>query len=157
MWRRTAEYYRYLSENPNYQMAKYEDIVSDPETTLREICGRLKIDYRADLLDSSLYTDQSGQPWTRNSSFESSDRITTDTVERWRDVLSQQEIDAIEYTCGPDMAQLGYQARPQNELESAMLDYREDPTSYPDWIRSLSGYEPSLIRNRVEIQRASGS
>lgn len=78
----TASLHRKLCVLPNYRLVRYEDVVLEPEATLRNLC---------DFIDISL-TDKMLSPQQFNSSFQmtkdSRRGIDKRSLERWRTTIS---------------------------------------------------------------------
>lgn len=82
-------------------LLKYEDLLLSGETTVRALSDWLGLTYSANMLDVPTF----------NSSFEP----TTDSLglpqtplQRWREKLSEAEMQTIEYYCGETLSQAGY-------------------------------------------------
>lgn len=88
-----------------YWMLRYEDLVSDPETILQQLCQFLHI-----YDDPSLRRPaRGGIQWTGNSMF--SDQFTAISaapVGRWQETLTSDEIAPLEVVAAPVMRRLGY-------------------------------------------------
>ena len=89
-------------------MLRYEDIVTTPEQTMRELAEFLSIDYT----ESLLVPTEAGEVGMSNSMYES-DRVTgqiADTSDRQRYLteLSNEEIRDIVTTLRVDAQKLGY-------------------------------------------------
>lgn len=88
---------------------RYEDLVADTETVLRNICDFLGLPFDAAMLDyhrtgTADYGGYHEQIHARLNAPPSQDRI-----EAWRDKLTADEIALIESICAPLMTELGYQ------------------------------------------------
>ncbi|HOE11889.1 MAG TPA: sulfotransferase [bacterium] len=88
---------------------RYEDLVTEPNRTATAICKFLGIDFAPTMVDPALYVDGKGQPWKQNTSCgEGKQQFDPSSVDKWRRVLSPQEIALIETICGPEMSLLDY-------------------------------------------------
>jgi len=88
---------------------RYEDLVTEPNRTATAICEFLGIDFAPTMVDPGLYVDGKGQPWKQNTSYgEGKQQFDPSSVDKWRTVLSPQEIVLIETICGPEMSLLDY-------------------------------------------------
>ncbi|MFC1529698.1 sulfotransferase [Gemmatimonadota bacterium] len=66
LWQRSIELSRRHNERykEHYISVRYEDLVSDPETTVREVCATLALEFNSTMLETA------GQPgWTGSNSF----------------------------------------------------------------------------------------
>lgn len=82
---------------------RYEDLVADPEGTVRKICATIGEEYEPDMLavdshNSSIAAESGG--------------IFTSSVDRWRTELSQEEIAIGQHVAGSLLDRLGYEAIP---------------------------------------------
>lgn len=101
----------------SYLLVRYEDLVSDPEGHLKTVCGFIGVDYTAEMLSMQGADDFDE---TGNSSYgrRRAGAITTDSIGRFRDVLSEGQVRYIERAVSGPMQRLGYEPdRPsQNRL-----------------------------------------
>jgi hypothetical protein len=93
-----------LAEHPRVTLIRFEDLVQQPEATVRGLCARLALAYDAGMLDV-------GQI---NSSHQSSvggarRGLHATAIDKWREVLSRTEISIVERDCAPLMHQFGYE------------------------------------------------
>jgi hypothetical protein len=104
LWMRaTAEALR-LKAHPRVTLVRFEDLLREPEATVRRICERIGIGYEPGMLDV-------GQV---NSSHQSSvggmrRGLHSDAIDIWQDVLSPAEVHISERMCAPLMGRLGYE------------------------------------------------
>lgn len=87
------------------RLQRYEDLIVEPEVTLRDLAWWLDLDFASGMLDVK----------TRNSSYTQSNRdrgMSTEPLKRWRSKLSDREIAVIQATCGRLMASQGYDREP---------------------------------------------
>lgn len=90
-------------------VVRYEDIVLHSEDAMRGVASFLGIDYRDSLLNPTIL----GVPWGGNSSAdETYKKIDSRPLERWKTVLSQQEIHLITKYFGPKIEEFGYEVIP---------------------------------------------
>lgn len=131
MWLESVQLARRgTSKYPNqYMIVRYEDLVADPEKTLRKVCEFLGEDYAPEMLTMM------GAPSHRNKGSNSSygkreiGKISTDSIARYRQVLSPQEIKYMQDFCRDGMRQFGY------ELDEIQLSGRERlQYIFVDWI-----------------------
>ena len=105
---------------PNqYMVVRYEDLVADPEKMLRKICEFLGEEYVPEMLTMI------GAPTHRNKGSNSSygkreiGKISTDSIARYRQVLSPQEIKYMQDFSKDGMREFGY------ELDDIRLSARQ--------------------------------
>lgn len=93
----------------NYMVITFENLASDPEGTLRNICGFIGEDYAPEMLTmqgAAEYRESGG-----NSSFNkiTPGAISTSPIGRFRSVLTPTEIAFIQKYAGETMEMFGYQ------------------------------------------------
>lgn len=88
-----------------YHVVRFEDLVAEPEATLRQICGFLGISYHATLERPTVNT----VPWPGNN-FEGVrfNGLSSRNVGRWQERISPEEAAVIEAYLGDVMGRLGY-------------------------------------------------
>lgn len=109
-----------LAQHPRVTLIQFEELLQQPEATVRRLCARLGLDFDEKMLDV-------GQI---NSSHQSSTGgarrgLQTAAIDTWRKILTQTETAIAERRCGALMNRFGYQrgAGPSGRL-IAELGYR---------------------------------
>lgn len=112
----------------------FEELVQQPDVQMRRVCAFLGIEYRPNLLEPT----KIGRQWTGNSAAERTfAAISTEPVDRWRTVLTQDEIGWVEWHCRPLMEALGYEP---------VLARR----SWLHWARTVRGETPrEYLKSRL--------
>lgn len=75
---------------------RYEDLVSELETTLRRICNHLEIEYEPEMLD---FHEKKARYKLNASNINTMKKTTTQFSSRWKASLSDRQIEDIEYVC----------------------------------------------------------
>lgn len=92
----------------NYYELAYEDLVSNPNTTLTKLLGFLGLDFEEKMLDSTKsaqeLVDESEMQWKDNT-FQP---ILHDNTEKWRSQLTPFQIRTVEIICKEWFSTLGY-------------------------------------------------
>jgi hypothetical protein len=106
LWSRATAAALALEGHPRVTLVRFEDLVRDPEATVRHLCARIGIGYEPGMLDV-------GQV---NSSHQSSvggmrPGLNSDAIDKWQDVLSTAETAITEGRCAPWMRRFGYAPR----------------------------------------------
>lgn len=106
LWSRATNAALALEGHPRVTLVRFEDLVRDPEPTVRYVSERLGIGYEPGMLDV-------GQV---NSSHESSvggmrRGLNGEAIDKWQDVLSAAETTITERLCAPWMRRFGYAPR----------------------------------------------
>lgn len=84
-----------------YLIVKYEDLVSDPKTTLEQVCQFLNVPFHDDVLKLD------------DQELVSQDRYVKETplknkIDAWKEALTDQQIQSIEKIQGPTLMKFGY-------------------------------------------------
>jgi len=87
----TNYYFLYKNRNliKNYKVIRYEDIVSNPEFSIKDICEFLDIDFE-DILMKPTYL---GQPWSGNSITNTKfNKISNERLGKWKNEIYPMEV-----------------------------------------------------------------
>jgi len=93
-------------------IVRYEDLVENSRKELERLCEFLNIEFRESMLEFDKCTTGAYGNFPRhNSSFEKkeSELIFTSSVNKWKDVLNENEISLINSICGELMKKYGYE------------------------------------------------
>lgn len=93
-----------------YCQIRLEDLVAEPETTLRRLCAAVGETYTARMLDyprRAIGTFKYLEPKYRRT-HRHLDKPPTPGLRDWRAGLSRSECDEVEAICGPLLEELGY-------------------------------------------------
>lgn len=151
-WRKSFVYLLdNIAREKNVFLLRYEDMVAHPEKRFQQICAFLNLDYDSAMCDASRYKDEDGKQWRQNSSYGSSRTISKSFINKWKEVLTGEEIQLIEDLCFPEMELLGYQRTTMDNIRSSVLEAPgEDINKIDPWIRP---YLNSYIFNETEIKK----
>lgn len=101
-WSTAVALAEHFSKENDTIFIRYEDLIVEPESTLKSVCRHLSVDYKKELLDVGV----------TNSSFQDKKqkgiRFNTQNLDRWKTELPQAIIDLIEYHLGTQMQKLNY-------------------------------------------------
>jgi len=90
--------YKEIFKERRYIPIKYEDLVMEPVRIVSKICTIFGIDFYEEMLNYNHFIDKSGQKWKGNSMFTQDIKgISTQTMDLWKDQLSDWEIWLIEF------------------------------------------------------------
>jgi len=93
----------------NFFLIKYEDIVNNPEKSVREICDFLEVEYAADMLCTAGYRDKKNRKWKSDTMFDEPLKgISNRPVSRWKEFISDEELFLAEAILGREMVDSGY-------------------------------------------------
>lgn len=111
----------------------FEQLATAPEEEARRLCHELGIDYNVEMLRLS------ADGWMGNSSFcHGGKDVYAETIDRWRHVLPESVVQAVDYLCGPEMALTPYRAATTAE-PAMVLSYLQQAAAQPGSWRSDSG------------------
>lgn len=91
------------------QMVKYEDLISDPRQRFEEIADWLGVEFQESMIDVPMI----------NSSYDAFDLragLSSSPIDRWREKLSTNEIEIVEFCAGSVLIRSGYE--PMGEILS---------------------------------------
>ena len=152
-WRQSAQVaLEAAHQNAWIHVVKFEDLVRDPETQMRAICGFLEVDF----MPSVLAPTKAGEAWRGNSAVkEKFTEVDTAPADRWRASLTPEEIGWVELHCREWMRALGYE--PVSEKNDARHWMRKFPEE--SWNDFFKGRRHSLrdrLRGRWKMPEKSG-
>ena len=134
-WRKSIAYSILNKKNPNYLSVRYEDLVTSPDMWFKKICDHLEIPFSDNLMHPESFIDGNGQLWKQNTNFEGGRGFATVSLDKWKEVLSDEETGMIEYLCKPEMEYFGYEST-QNEYSlKDLANYVEDKEVIIEWLK----------------------
>ena len=77
----TARWHRQLCGQVNYRLVRYEDVVIDPEKSVRQLCEFLQVDFLTDMLSPTQYGSSFSDIGDRKG-------IDSSALDRWRKTTS---------------------------------------------------------------------
>lgn len=95
----TAAHRRHGSERVRVQ--RYEDLVEDPTESTKALTEWLGLDFEPSMLDVPMHNSSF-------STFQEGRGVSSEAVDRWREVLSDAEVALIQRSCAGLMAEHGY-------------------------------------------------
>lgn len=103
LWSRATSEALALADHPRMSVVRFEDLVRDPEATVRQLCGRLDLEFDDRMLDV-------GQINSSHQSSAGGGRrgLHADAIETWKTSLTATEIAITEQRCGALMRRFGY-------------------------------------------------
>lgn len=103
LWNSASTTAHELLDHPRFILVRFEDLIQNPEMTVRKLCQSLNVTYQDQLLEINQI----------NSSFhsenEASKGFNTQTTDAWRKILNKNEIAISEQLSGTLMEKFGYQ------------------------------------------------
>lgn len=131
-----------------YKIIRFEDLASDPERTMKDVCAFIGEDYTPEMLTMNGASDHTSSGG--NSSFGKIEpgKISQKPIGRYREVLSNIEIAYIQMFGGRFMKQLGYVLDPIKLSPSEMLKFYGQVL--PSSLIRMAGW---IILNALKIKR----
>lgn len=127
LWRKSVAFVIASSDNADFLMLKYEDLVRRPRKTLKKVTSFLELeDFPEDAFVYGI-EDQTGKSWVGNSSFGTKSNIDASSIGIHQSVLSEQQVNYIETVCAPEMKYLGYDCHFNSNLDE--LEYFSEPVA----------------------------
>lgn len=143
---------------------RYEDLVNNTSQEISHICEFLKIPYAETMVDPTAYWEaKTNTQWTPNTSYESQEGVYSASVEKWKEVLTSNEINYIERFCEPELKLMGYPligkpVKVENYIRDLPEPDFEDlaswikPFSCVDYLRNSSALHKELEKEYVRDQ-----
>jgi len=152
-WRKLAALaWRYQRQpGVDVKVIRYEDLVSEPLQSTRDLCAWLGVDHSPQMSDPAAFVDGQGKPWIQNSSYgQGAQEFARSGVDKWRGSLGPRELALIETLCGPEMLLHGYRPdRLRGTIDEGLL---RDPPLVDS--ASLAAWARAYMRNDVPGTRA---
>ena len=113
--------------HPQYLEVRYEDIVNEPEPTLRRVCEFIGEDWTPALLEFHLQDEASRDPRKFVSNLAATQPLSRQAVQRWRKDLGEDEVALFHRLAGERMRVLGYaMGEPQSYTLAPRVFEEED-------------------------------
>ncbi len=115
LWIGSSEAALRLKEHPRFMILRFEDVLSEPEYNVRELCAFLRLDFEQDML--------SVPQWGSSNISHSEDKkgMSKEMLDKWVDILSEGEITICEYMTRAYMKQFSYAPIGTGKLFAASL------------------------------------
>jgi hypothetical protein len=153
-WRKLAAIGWHLKHSPDWSrrilLLRYEDLIEAPARVVREISDFLGLPVSKTLLDPRLFTDGSGEAWVQNSSYFKNGRTyERGSIDKWREVLADRELQLVEAACYWEMRLLGYTVERFDPRAPDPVWFMSPPVvpkcDLAAWIRSFSDTRPDRV------------
>ena len=112
-WRKlsilTWVYKNLASFNDRVLLLRYEDLITNPEQTLQEICAFLRVAMDERALDPRNFVDGRGESWVQNTSYQDKKRtFNRSSIDNWKNALGNTVVEYIEQLCFAEMKCYNY-------------------------------------------------
>lgn len=113
-WLQTAALIREVESSPrSVHVVRFEQLVANPEPIMRGVCDYLEIPFDPVVLNPT----KAGELWRGNSAvMDKFQTINPAPAERWKQILTHQEINWVELHCRRDMQRHGYELMTKGEF-----------------------------------------
>lgn len=91
-----------LRTHPRLRLVKFEQLVSAPESTVRELCAFLQIDFEPQMLD----VEHTNSSHVASTGLQAGFRATS--IDAWQSALTREDLGVIAERCGKLMRKVGY-------------------------------------------------
>jgi hypothetical protein len=146
LWCRATTAALALAEHPRVTLLRFEDLVSDPEATVRQLCSRLELDYDDSLLDVPQINSSH-----RSARYGARRGLRPDAMDTWRETLDAAEQRIAERRCGDLMQRFGYgRVQPREGVAVSELRYR---MSYAAHLCGVALVNPRRARTQLSALR----
>ena len=119
-------FYRNNYTDKRYTLITYEDLVSDPVNTVKNICNALDIGFDMSMLETSNFTNLRGEKWKANSMHDNNmSGISISVVDKWKDILEGWEIILTENIIDGLLSEFNYSSvkiNDKNEFVDKMIN-----------------------------------
>jgi hypothetical protein len=126
-----------------YRELRYEDLVDDPEGSLRELCRAIDLAFSPAMLDHTIGVDDVISSTSHPEYHQRLNQPTTATLRDWRRELTADQVGRFELLAGDLLSDLGY----ERQAPETTLSMRVDVMAR--WCR----WQLHRIRRRVEQTR----
>lgn len=135
LWRHATIAARRIRERPGVCIVKFEELATEPERVLRQLCGFLGVEFEPSMLDVPRW----GSSNVRHDAPESG--ISIDVIDRWTTILDDGEVRLVEQATADLMQDFAYGPRARATVRSSLLRLRHLLT-YPFHLAGVAAANP---------------
>lgn len=129
-------------------LVRYEDLISNPNASIKSICEFLNINLDKNLLEISNFKDGSNNKWQQNSSYEEiKEEFNVNSLDKWSQKLTLEHIKFIESMCNELMDCMNYKIVNQMSISSkvdALKSFVEIDDGLAEWIKNYTNLDWQL-------------
>lgn len=153
-WRKSVAIACACEGNPAFAWLRYEDLIADADAALARMARFLDLPPYPPGATTGDIRDQSGKPWSGNSSFDDKEGVSASSVGTFRDRLPPAVIAYIETVCLPEMRFVGYPPVAVSRFDAAALTaYREPFDAVHAKFAADYSSDPAHLRDEAERHR----
>jgi len=101
LWMKAADAGEALKQHPRFFQLRFEDLVSNPEMVIADLCQFVGVDFQAAMLEVPIVGSSQRQDQGKKG-------FSAESVDSWRKTLDPAELWTIEKTAGELMTRYGY-------------------------------------------------
>lgn len=133
--------YQQMIGTQQYSMIQYEQLLLEPEATMKAICQFLEVPFEAAALDLGQASA------TKEKGAYVSGSIDASKIHSWKRKVTPKQVLRIEQICGDLLDQLGYELHEMKDPSKARsISYRRQ-----FWLRQRMTFRMLFKRNRVQM------
>jgi hypothetical protein len=132
--------------HPQYFEVRYEDIVNDPELTLRRVCEFIGEEWTPVLLEFHTQDEASRDPKKFVSNLAATQPLSKQAVQRWRKDLTPDELALFHQLAGERMRELGYAMGETPSYEVSQRTFEEEDEDDDD-LRARDATDPAVLKH----------
>ncbi|MFV1980631.1 MAG: phosphotransferase, partial [Rhodothermia bacterium] len=126
-----------------YHEVMYDDLVSDPDVTIRHLASQIDLDFPPEMLDFAAGKTMSGTSLSAKSAW----LPPTKGLRDWRSQMGERDVELFECIAGDLLAEFGFERR----FESFDRDVEEEASALIEWFDSKRGAPPKTARAGVSL------
>ena len=130
----------------NIFLVKFSDIKEKPKITLKKICKFLNIKFNDKMINRKNFKDVKGIKWDDSKSFSFKGKLRNKTLNRWKLLISDEDLYLSQYIAKRQMIKMGYQiSKKKIDENKKRIGMKKILTSkllnqaYKDWIKTVEG------------------
>ncbi|MEO1400868.1 MAG: sulfotransferase [Cyanobacteria bacterium J06635_1] len=159
------DYERYWCSNVRVKQVRYETLLTQPQTCLKQICEFLDVPYIPDLINRRSLANSpivNRPKWAANHLHQALAPLEMTPLEKWKQQLSRARVEIIEQISRDAMARYGYTPVTSGKTLGGQLQWRRERLTrklterLQYWQQRLGKGQPSL-RERVHGTSAKTS
>ena len=138
-----------------YILLKFEDMLIDPQKTMRKLCNNLKLKHESQMLDVSKFKNKvTSTKWMPNTAFKDKIKgISKAPIGRWKKHLPDEDLILCELVNGNFMRRLGYKLSSINlnikNIYGAFCKLQQSPLAY-NGILNIIHKDEGVQRNPLD-------
>lgn len=138
-------------------IVQYEQLISHPLEEAQRLCNFLEVEFDESLVIPTNFVDGNGKPWLQNSSyFQGEQRFNLNSIDKWRSVLTLDQLRFIESLCFAEMLIFGYKFTALQEFTfPSSLIFKPNEVSkdeLAEWIRPYSLLSRPLLMRELALE-----